>query len=272
MNLEDFCEDIIGKAQKGLKISDSELCNKAQIQHQTLEKIKEGNFDEKAIRQIAPILDLDEENLVISGQKSWMPKKIVLEGLKQYISNYLGMAVNAYLAWDNKNFHGIIFDTGSDAKEMIHDILKLKITPEMLLLTHSHGDHIAAIKQLQDAFPNLRTVIHNKELVPGAEGITENMEFKVGNLRIQARKTSGHSVGGLTYVISGLERPVAIVGDALFAGSMGGAALAYEEAIENNLKQIFSLPDETIICPGHGPMTTVKEEKDHNPFYSSHFR
>src|SRR5437868_15503160 len=71
----------------------------------------------------------------------------------------------------------------------------------------------------------------------------------------------------MTFVATGLARPVAIVGDSLFAGSMGGGTVSYKDAVQNNLEKILTLPDETIICPGHGPMTSVGEEKKHNPFF-----
>jgi glyoxylase-like metal-dependent hydrolase (beta-lactamase superfamily II) len=58
------------------------------------------------------------------------------------------------------------------------------------------------------------------------------------------------------------------VGDSLFAGSMGGGAVSYEDALKNNLEKILTLPDNTVICPGHGPMTTVGEEKEHNAFFA----
>jgi hydroxyacylglutathione hydrolase len=58
------------------------------------------------------------------------------------------------------------------------------------------------------------------------------------------------------------------VGDSLFAGSMGGGNVSYGDALQNNLDKILTLRDETIICPGHGPMTTVGEEKRHNPFFA----
>jgi glyoxylase-like metal-dependent hydrolase (beta-lactamase superfamily II) len=58
-----------------------------------------------------------------------------------------------------------------------------------------------------------------------------------------------------------------VVGDAIFAGSMGGGLVSYADALANNRKSIFTLPDDTVICPGHGPLTTVGEEKQHNPFY-----
>jgi glyoxylase-like metal-dependent hydrolase (beta-lactamase superfamily II) len=62
--------------------------------------------------------------------------------------------------------------------------------------------------------------------------------------------------------------PVAIVGDSLFAGSMGGAPNAFRLALENNRNKILSLPPETLICPGHGPLTTVELERRHNPFFA----
>ena len=73
--------------------------------------------------------------------------------------------------------------------------------------------------------------------------------------------------GGTTYAVSGLARPVAVVGDAMFAGSMGGGKVSYADALRTNREHILSLPDETIVCPGHGPMSSVGEEKGHNPFF-----
>jgi glyoxylase-like metal-dependent hydrolase (beta-lactamase superfamily II) len=69
-------------------------------------------------------------------------------------------------------------------------------------------------------------------------------------------------------VIGGLERPVAIVGDALFAGSMGRANTSYADCIRTNSEEILSLPTQTILCPGHGPLTTVALERKHNPFFA----
>ena len=71
----------------------------------------------------------------------------------------------------------------------------------------------------------------------------------------------------MTYVVNGLDKQVAIVGDALFAGSMGGGMVSYPDALRTNREKIISLPNETVLCPGHGPMTTVGEEKKHNPFF-----
>src|SRR5438552_274582 len=107
-----------------------------------------------------------------------------------------------------------------------------------------------------------------REPVPGAELIDEGKRFRLGNLQIDTRLTWGHSPGGMTYVVTGLAHPIAVVGDSLFAGSMGGGNVSYQEALRNNLEKILTLSDDMIICPGHGPMTTVGEEKAHNPFFA----
>ena len=68
--------------------------------------------------------------------------------------------------------------------------------------------------------------------------------------------------------LDGLARPVAVVGDSIFAGSMGGGNVSYGDAVKNNVDQILTLPATTVICPGHGPLTSVGEELKGNPFFA----
>ena len=93
------------------------------------------------------------------------------------------------------------------------------------------------------------------------------VHFEWGGLRIAPKSTWGHSKGGISYVVTGLAKPLVVVGDALFASSMGGGMVSFADALSTNRKELFTLPDETIVCPGHGPLTTIGEEKAHNPFY-----
>jgi hydroxyacylglutathione hydrolase len=139
------------------------------------------------------------------------------------------------------------------------------------LLTHAHPDHVADLPRLREE-TGAEVFAPARELVPGAERIEEGKHFHLGKIDIEARLTWGHSPGGMTFVCTGLARPIAIVGDSMFAGSMGGGSVSYKDAVQNNLEKILTLPDEAIICPGHGPMTTVVEEKRHNPFFSARFR
>jgi hydroxyacylglutathione hydrolase len=92
----------------------------------------------------------------------------------------------------------------------------------------------------------------------------------VGSLSVNARLTPGHAADGVTYVIEGWADqmpPVAVVGDAIFAGSMGKDFQTPEIAQAKVREEILSLPAATVICPGHGPLTTVGEEQAHNPFF-----
>jgi glyoxylase-like metal-dependent hydrolase (beta-lactamase superfamily II) len=92
----------------------------------------------------------------------------------------------------------------------------------------------------------------------------------LGSLRISYRETPGHAEDGVTYVIGNWPEDaphVAIVGDAIFAGSMGRGNQSWVVARQKVREQILSLPPSTLLCPGHGPLTTVAEEKEHNPFF-----
>src|SRR5438874_7866353 len=266
--LEDNAADIIGKAQRGLGISDSELAEKAGVSAQTIHNLRDGGFDESALVRVAPILGLDGRALCELAKGEWNPKKIEsFDGLAQFNTDYDGMAVNAYLVWDPANRVAAAFDTGADSREMVRSVNHHKLDVQLILLTHAHPDHVADLPSLREQ-TGADVFTPAREPVPGAEPIDEGKQFRLGNLKIDSRLTWGHSPGGMTYVVTGLTRPIAIVGDSLFAASMGGGNVSYQDALRNNLEKILTLPDETIICPGHGPMTTAGEEKQHNPFFA----
>ncbi len=249
-------------------ISDSELAKRSGANLDGIRKIREGQFDEAALRAIAPALDLDPNALVDLAQGKYQPAPLEnFDGLAQFSTNYYGMLVNAYLVWDAGTKQATAFDTGADCNSMLKLANKQNLSIKMILLTHAHPDHVADLPRLREE-TGAQIFAPARESVPGAEKIDEGKHFHLGKLDIEARLTWGHSPGGMTFVVNGLARPVAIVGDSMFAGSMGGGTVSYHDAVQNNLEKILTLPDETIICPGHGPMTTVAEEKLHNPFFA----
>lgn len=266
--LEDNFADIIGKAQRGLEISDSMLASRSGVEVETLERLRAGDFDAAAAGMVAPVLGLNGAALIALGDNAWRPREIEnFDGLAQFRSPYKDFMVNAYLVWDEATKQAVAFDTGSDCSDMINGLRRHGLTLDFILLTHTHGDHIFDLDRLREV-TNAPAYVSSREPLDGAEPIDEGREFTAGELKIETRLTWGHSPGGITYVVHGLDRPVAIVGDSLFAGSMGGGMVSYAEAVRNNREKILSLPDETILCPGHGPMTTVGEEKQHNPFFA----
>jgi glyoxylase-like metal-dependent hydrolase (beta-lactamase superfamily II) len=266
--LEDNVGDIIGKAQRGLGVSDSKLAEKAHVSSETIRELREGNVDEAALLSVAPILGLNAQALQDLAKDAWHPKKIeARDGLAQFNTDYHGMAVNAYLVWDATSRGAAAFDTGADSSEIIRFANHHKLDVRLIFLTHAHADHVADLPRLREE-TGADVFTPAREPVPGAELIEEGKRFRLGNLQIDTRLTWGHSPGGMTYVVTGLAHPIAIVGDSLFAGSMGGGNVSYQDALRNNLQKILTLSDDTIICPGHGPMTTVAEEKTHNPFFA----
>jgi glyoxylase-like metal-dependent hydrolase (beta-lactamase superfamily II) len=264
--LEDNFTDIIGKAQRGFKLRDDQLAERAGVPLNELGRIQSGKVDEHTIRKIARVLSLGPTALVENARKSCQPAPQELSGLAQFNTPYQDMTVNAYLVWDAKTNEAAVFDTGANCSPILQFVEANHLTVKSIFLTHTHPDHIADLARLKAA-TNARAYVSQLEALDGAETFSEGRTFQLGRLEIETRQTSGHSVGGITYVISGLTKPVAVVGDSMFAGSMGGGGVSYTDALGNNRKKILTLSDETILCPGHGPLTTVREEKLHNPFF-----
>lgn len=272
IELEDNFSDVVGKAQRGLGISDSELAEKSGAAAEAIRKLRDGNLDETTLSAVGPALNLDAKALIDLAKGNYKPVSLKnFDGLAQFTTEYSGMLVNAYLIWDAASKHAAAFDTGADCTSMLKLATKENLSIKLILLTHAHPDHVADLPRLQEE-AGAEVWAPARESVPGSERIEEGKHFQLGKIDIEARLTWGHSPGGITFVCTGLARPVAIVGDSMFAGSMGGGSVSYKDAVQNNLDKILTLPDETIICPGHGPMTSVGEEKKHNPFFAHRVR
>jgi hydroxyacylglutathione hydrolase len=267
--LEDNFNDVIGKAQRGLQLTAQELARKAGVSVAELTQAKDGQFNESVVRKLAPALSLNADALADLGKKSWRPNPSGdLPGLACFNTTYGDMTVNSYLVWDPKTSQGACFDTGADCSDMVKAAAEKDLRIQMILLTHTHPDHIEDLARLKEVTKATVFVCKHEDL-EDAETFEAGKTFTLGNLRIETRQTSGHSRGGITYIISGLPNRIAIVGDAMFAGSMGGGSVSYTDALRNNREKILTLPDDTVLCPGHGPLTTVGEEKIHNPFFPS---
>lgn len=269
--LEDTAADIVGKAQRGFGLSDSQMAERAGLSPDRIRQLRDGSFDDDSLAAVAPVLELDPPSLIKLARNEWVPEDVApIDGLAQFNTNYGDMTVNAYLVWDPASREAAAFDTGADCSEMLKRAAVEDLSFMLILLTHAHPDHIEDLIRLRGG-TGAPVYVPENEAVTGAKIFGDGKEFELGSLGIEARLTSGHSRGGMTYVVTGLARPVAIVGDSLFAGSMGGGAVSYEDAVRNNLEKILTLPDETIVCPGHGPLTTVGKEKRENPFFAGHF-
>ena len=265
--LEDFHEDILGKAMRGLGIGKNEMALQLGVGKPEIEAILSGVVDEELINAMASELRLDGKKLIRSAKKEWSPAPLEMDGVSQISSAYGDMIVNAYVIWSENSGNAWIFDTGTDALPIFAFIEEKKLKVDAIFLTHTHRDHVACLDDVLSQVKISKVYVHQLELFDDCEPIEEGFEYSNGSLYLQAKHTHGHSLGGMTYIIDGLANPVAVVGDAIFAGSMGGGMISYEDALRTNREKIMGLPDNTILCPGHGPLTTIAEEKANNPFF-----
>ena len=265
--LEDNFTDVIGKAMRGLNLADSVVAERAHLDVKMVQSVRSGEVDEVALQAIAPVLGLHGGALAAMARMYWTPGIVQVDGLAQFNTVFEDMTVNAYLVWDPATRDAALFDTGSDASDALQFAEDNGLRIGSILLTHTHGDHIFDLDRVREK-TRAAAFVGDREPLKGAESFEPGRTFQIGSLRVETRLTWGHSKGGITYVVAGLARPVAVVGDAVFASSMGGGGISYADALRTNRAEILTLSDETVLCPGHGPMTTVGEEKAHNPFFA----
>jgi len=274
VTLEDHAGDVVAKARTALGVSTEEAAALACLELRAYQQFEQTGQGSPAPRfdRLAARLGLHAGRLAaIAG--GWLPQSRDLtrwHELRQ-ITTTEGMAVNCYLIWDATTREAALFDTGWEAQPVFALISRNELELKHLFITHGHHDHVAALPTFQQRFPTLK--LHAGALrAPRNPRNRSEDEIEVGGLRVTARPTPGHTEDGTSYLVQGWvggAPPVIVVGDALFAGSMGRTGgPAFRAARQAVCEQILSLPPDTLICAGHGPMTTVGEEIAHNPFFA----
>lgn len=273
MNLEDHLGDIIRKARIMSGVEQADAAKAARISPEELSRVEDSGepSDKLDYRALGSLVGLNGEKLEKIA-RGWLPKEADLSTwreLRMVTTSDGGMAVNAYLVWDEVTKEAALFDTGWTA-EPIRDILqKEKLQLRHIFITHWHHDHIACLDEIRAAFPKARMHTSNRSAAVDQRN-RPNDFIHLGSLRITHRDTPGHAEDGTTYIVGTWPEDaphIAVVGDAIFAGSIGRGNVSWALARQKVREQILSLPSETLICPGHGPLTTVAEEKQNNPFF-----
>ena len=273
MNLEDHLGDIIAKGRGASGVSAPVAAAAAGLSEAEFTALEETGNTSRPVnfQALAGSLGLNAAKLERIA-KGWLPATPDLalwRELRQISTTANGMAVHCYLVWDEGSHEAALFDTGWDAAPIFKLIEENDLTPRHLFLTHMHQDHVAALGGIRAKFPKLH--LHTNSKTAPAQNRNRSNDFThLGSLRITNRDTPGHAEEGVTYIVGGWPEDaphVAVVGDAIFAGSIGCGNQSWDLARQKVREQIFSLPPETLICPGHGPLTTVGEEKANNPFF-----
>ncbi len=267
--IEDNFADVIGKAQRGWKITDEDLAKRAEITLADLAAIKAGEVNVAVIRRVSRHLRLNPDAMEILATQQFYPyAPDYKRGFAMFNTKYDDITVNSYLIWDTRTKSAAVFDTGASCDELLDLVKAEQLKVEYIFITHAHEDHIADLAKLQEA---TKAEVWINELesfeFPGIKRFKENAHFHIGSLAIKTLLTSGHSPGQTTYYITGLSWPLAVVGDSLFASSVGGSKTHFDEQLRTVRGKIFSLPADTVLACGHGPLTTLNQEKAYNPFF-----
>jgi glyoxylase-like metal-dependent hydrolase (beta-lactamase superfamily II) len=273
VTLEDHLGDIIRKGRQAGGVAADAAARAAGLSETDFNALEETGLVSAPVnfQVLGQALGLNGSKLERLAQ-GWRPAPADLSQwreLRQITTTSYGLAVHCYLAWDEGSREAALFDTGWDAAPIFQLIEENGLTLRHLFLTHMHEDHVAVLGEVRAKFP--KTHLHTSaKSAPPQHRNRANDFVHLGSLRLTNRDTPGHTEDGVTYIVGTWPEDaphVALVGDAIFAGSIGGANPSWDLARQKVREQIFTLPAETLLCPGHGPLTTVAEEKANNPFF-----
>ena len=275
--LEDFFGDIVGKARQGQGISEADLARTAGLTPGEIGQIESYALtpDDERIHALAKALNLNGEKLA-GIARGWVPvhsnasfERAAL-AVDRTILN-VGMEVNCYGLKCKRTGEGALIDAGGQARRILDMVDRMQVRVTHILLTHGHGDHVGALREMKEATGGRVCCCERDFSLLGGleplvdEVVEEGWETEVGALKIEAVSLPGHTSGGIGYGTDG----VFFSGDALFAGSLGGArGAAYTGQIEAVRRKVLCRDEKVWIFPGHGPITTVEEERAHNPFFA----
>jgi len=273
MNLEDSIGDILRKARTSNQAPVEAAAHAAGIPVAEYQSFENGGKAPAPLRwaNLGQLLRINGPRLQ-RQHDGWRPAPADLSRWREIrVVTTQGddMSVNAFLIWDEVTRDAAVFDTGFDAAPLLALLRDNQLTLRHVFITHSHADHVAGLAVLREHHPRAR-VHSSSRNAPVDQRNRPNECVQLGSLRISHRDTPGHAEDGVTYVVGNWPEDaphVAIVGDALFAGSIGGAREHLDLARQRIRDQVFSLPPDTLVCPGHGPLSTVGEEQSHNPWF-----
>jgi len=197
------------------------------------------------------------------------------------------LEVNCFILGCEETRQGVVVDAGDDAAQIIAAVERHGLSIGQVINTHGHFDHVGANRRVVERF-GARYLIHEADAPMleraaavakgyGLQGenspqpdafLADGMEISFGNCRMKVLHTPGHTQGGCCLYLEA--QKMVITGDTLFADSIGRTDLpggSHEQLLSSIRTKLFTLPDDVVAYPGHGPKTTIGHEKHHNPYF-----
>ncbi len=280
MTLEDeFC-DVVKKARMGRGQSVAQAADAAHLPPDEWERLEHGaRFpSEREVYAVARALALNGEALAAVSVRGWRPApspewvSALVITVRGAIGGY---EVKGYVVSDPHTRQAVFIDTAYNATAMLAALHANNLTLVGVCLTHGHQDHAGGLDRIVSEWRVPVYLGHGDAPLlpwtpPGESVIAPNDHhiIAVGDLDVTCVATPGHTPGGFCYTIHAGGHTVCCVGDTLFAGSVGRSNpfSLYADHLTSVRQRVLRMEPDTVLLPGHGPPTTVKEERVHNPF------
>lgn len=272
--LEDELGDVLDKALCHSGLTEQALAERAEVSTDRIHDAIDYRYDlsDDEIRRLAGALGLNPDGVLKLAHDAYPLPEIAGLPFCLYPLRFphgIGVA-NAYIVADCGTSTGILFDTGTDYLQLRRLWPRNIRKPEAVFLTQGETEHIGGLKELVSTQDKTPVFCPEDRCIEGAVALGEGARLTFGQLEVQALKTPGHCESHNCYIIRAPRAPSAapllISGDTLFAGSIGKAFYCRQRLAANLQRMLQDLPENTVIAPGHGPLTTIKNERQFNPF------
>ena len=264
MILEDGLQDIVRKAMVGIGMDMEGLSKRSGIPEGRLVAIMSGSLPgPEEVLLISEALNLRGDRLLAIAEgryKTAVLPRWVEERLITVRGHLSGYEVKAYILGDRT---GMLIDTATDPEGVVRAVREAGITLRAVFITHNHRDHVGGIERI---VRDLGIPVYSGEDIPGirARRPDDGGRVDVDGITVTTIWVPGHTRRSFAYYTEGM----CFVGDTIFAGSIGRSnpPSLYTTHLRSIREKLLSLPDDTVLLPGHGPPTTVGEERRSNPF------
>lgn len=273
IGLEDDPSDVLRKAMRGNGLDAAELARRTGLEARAIDGWQRGDGvpSEDQARAVAVVLRLDPGKFADTAAQRWYPGAELPPDVRHHPHD--PHPSNGYLFFLQDGKTAALVDPAGYPQTLLRAVNDGPYALRYILITHKHKDHCDATADVARAFPDAQIVMHRADvhaigsLAHRALPVVDGDELTFGEeASIRMLHTPGHTDGSACFLF----RSTVFTGDTLFAGSVGGVfseTATYEDLLRSVQFKLFSLGDETVVMPGHGPPSTIAQEKAHNPFF-----